>query len=79
MTIDKEDTDKWLKFLDPDNLKDQLIFSALYIATFESFKDFIVDEVKFFSIQVLQMENLHFLRSIRQKFYQKIKPRIFYF
>lgn len=48
MTIDKENTDKWLKFLDPDNLKDKLIFSALYIATFESFKDYIVDEVKFF-------------------------------
>lgn len=48
MTIDKENTDKWLKFLDSDNLKDKLIFPALYIATFESFKDYIVDEVKFF-------------------------------
>jgi len=48
MTIDKENTEKWLKFLDPENLKDRLIFSAFYIATFESFKDYIVDEVKFF-------------------------------
>lgn len=48
MTIDKENTAKWLKFLDPNNLKDRLVFSALYIATFESFKDYVIDEVKFF-------------------------------
>ncbi|MGB4654195.1 MAG: hypothetical protein ACOXZ9_07785 [Bacteroidales bacterium] len=47
MTKDKENTDKWLNFLDPDNMKDKLIFSSLYIATFESFKDYVVDEVKF--------------------------------
>lgn len=45
---EKDSTEKWLKFLDPDNLKDRLIFSALFIAIFESFKDYIVDEVKFF-------------------------------
>lgn len=40
--------DKWIKFLDPENLKGNLMFSSLYIAAFESFKDYIVDEVKFF-------------------------------
>lgn len=43
-----ENIDKWLKFLEPENLKDNLIFSSLYIATFESFKDYVIDEVKFF-------------------------------
>ncbi len=43
-----ENINKWLKFLEPENLKDNLIFSSLYIATFESFKDYVIDEVKFF-------------------------------
>ena len=47
--MQKEDSiDKWIKFLDPENLKGNLMFSSLYIATFESFKDYIVHEVKFF-------------------------------
>ena len=44
----KENIDKWIKFLHPENLKDNLMFSSLYIATFESFKDYVIDEVKFF-------------------------------
>ncbi len=40
--------EKWLKFLDPENLKGNLMFSSLFIASFESFKDYVVDEVKFF-------------------------------
>ena len=48
MNVDKENIDKWLKFLDPENLKDNLMFSSLYIATFESFKDYVIEEVKFF-------------------------------
>lgn len=48
MTEEKSNTKKWINFLDPNNLKDKLIFSSLYIATFESFKDYIVEEVKFF-------------------------------
>ena len=48
MTEEKSNTKKWFNFLDPNNLKDKLIFSSLYIATFESFKDYIVEEVKFF-------------------------------
>lgn len=40
--------EKWLRFLDPENLKDNLIFSSLYIATYESFKDYVIEEVKFF-------------------------------
>ncbi|MCB8999344.1 MAG: hypothetical protein H6540_04650 [Bacteroidales bacterium] len=40
--------DKWLKFLDPENLKGNLIFSSLYIASFESFKDYVIREVKSF-------------------------------
>ncbi len=43
-----ENIDKWIKFLDPENLKGNLMFSSLYIAAFESFKDYIIDEVKFF-------------------------------
>lgn len=43
-----ENTEKWLKFLDPENLKDKLIFSSLYIATYESFKDYVIEEAKFF-------------------------------
>ncbi|WP_439474807.1 hypothetical protein [Algoriphagus formosus] len=48
MENDKEYRDKWLKFLDPENLKDNLIFSSLFIASFEAFKDHIVEEVKSF-------------------------------
>lgn len=42
------ENDKWLKFLDPQNLKENLIFSSLYIASFEAFKDYVVENVKFF-------------------------------
>jgi hypothetical protein len=45
---EKDNIDKWLKFLEPENLKENLMFSSLYIASFEAFKDYIIDEVKFF-------------------------------
>lgn len=48
MSKENNNTEKWLKFLEPENLKDNLIFSSLYIATYESFKDYITEEVKFF-------------------------------
>ena len=48
MKENKDNIDKWLKFLDPENLKGNLMFSSLYIASFEAFKDYVVDEVKFF-------------------------------
>ena len=48
MKEDKNNINKWLKFLDPENLKGNLMFSSLYIASFEAFKDYVVDEVKFF-------------------------------
>ncbi len=48
MTKEDDSIDKWLNFLEPENLKNSLIFSSLYIATFESFKDYIIEEVKFF-------------------------------
>ncbi len=48
MTENKDNIDAWLKFIDPENLKDNLIFSSLYIASFEAFRDYVVEEVKFF-------------------------------
>jgi hypothetical protein len=48
MKENKDNIDKWLKFLDPENLKGNLMFSSLYIASFEAFKDYVVNEVKFF-------------------------------
>lgn len=48
MPKENNNTEKWLRFLEPENLKDNLIFSSLYIATYESFIDYIVEEVKFF-------------------------------
>jgi len=45
---DKENIKKWIKFLDPENLKGNLIVCALYIASFEAFKDYVIEEVKFF-------------------------------
>lgn len=42
------DKEKWLRFLDPENLKDNLLFSSLYVAYFESFKEYVVETVKFF-------------------------------
>jgi hypothetical protein len=47
--MDNDDNiDNWIKFLDPENLKGNLMFSSLYIATFEAFKDYVIEEVKFF-------------------------------
>ena len=40
--------DKRIEFLHPENLKGDLISCALYIATFESFKDYVIEEIKFF-------------------------------
>ena len=40
--------DKWIDFLNPENLRGNLISSSLYIAVYESFQDYIVEEVKFF-------------------------------
>lgn len=48
MSKENNNTEKWLQFLEPGNLKDNLTFSSLYIATYESFKDYIIEEVKFF-------------------------------
>lgn len=48
MKTDNDNTDKWLNFLDPENLKGNLMFSSLFIASFEAFKDYVIDEVKFF-------------------------------
>lgn len=48
MKNNQENIDKWLKFLDPENLKGNLMFSSLFIASFEAFKDYVVEEVKFF-------------------------------
>jgi len=48
MNHQEDNIDNWLKFLNPENLKDNLMFSSLYIASFEAFKDYIVNEVKFF-------------------------------
>jgi hypothetical protein len=45
---DKNITEEWLNFLNPDSLKENLIFSSLYIATYESFKDYIIETVKSF-------------------------------
>ena len=46
-----ENFDKWLAFIKPENLKDNLICCSLYIAFFETTKAYIVDQVKdFYSI-----------------------------
>jgi len=44
----QDNFDKWVDALKPENLKGNLISCALYIATFESFTDYIVEELKFF-------------------------------
>ncbi|MBI2281861.1 MAG: hypothetical protein HYU68_14395 [Bacteroidetes bacterium] len=43
-----DNTDKWIKFLDPENLKGNLMSSSLYIASFELFKDYVVETVRSF-------------------------------
>lgn len=43
-----ENTKKWLEFLNPESLKSNLTLSSLYIASFESLKDYIVENVKSF-------------------------------
>lgn len=43
-----ENVDKWIRFLDPENLKGNLLATSLYIAFYESFKDSVVEQVKFF-------------------------------
>ena len=46
-----ENFEKWIAFLKPENLKDNLICCSLYIAFFETTKDYIVNQVRdFYSI-----------------------------
>ncbi len=45
---EKENIEKWIEFLEPNNLKENLLSASLFIAVFESFKDYVIDEVKFF-------------------------------
>lgn len=42
----EENVEKWLKFLDPENLKANLIAASLYISSFESLKSYLVEKVK---------------------------------
>lgn len=44
----KENLDKWIAFLKPETLKDNLTYTSLYIAIYESFRDYIVTEIKSF-------------------------------
>ena len=44
----KDNFDKWIDFLKPENLKGNLISCSLYISTYESFKDYVIEEMKFF-------------------------------
>jgi len=44
----KENFDKWIKFLNPENLKDNLTFCSLYIMFYETTKDYVIDQVKDF-------------------------------
>lgn len=44
----KPDLDKWAESLKPENLTGNLISCALYIASYESFTDNIVDQVRMF-------------------------------
>jgi hypothetical protein len=47
-----ENFEKWLNFLKPENLKDNLICCSIYIAFFETTKDYIVNQIKdFYSIE----------------------------
>jgi hypothetical protein len=48
MKENNDNINEWLKYLDPENLKGNLMFSALFVATYEALKDYIVDQVKFF-------------------------------
>ena len=46
-----ENFEKWIAFLKPENLKDNLICCSVYIAFFETTKDYIVNQVRdFYSI-----------------------------
>ncbi|MES2589276.1 MAG: hypothetical protein V4622_09860 [Bacteroidota bacterium] len=47
----EENFEKWINFLNPDNLKDNLIFCSLYISFYETTKDYVVSQLEsFFSI-----------------------------
>ncbi|MCZ4695529.1 hypothetical protein [Ancylomarina euxinus] len=46
--MDEDNFDKWINFLDPQNFKKNLTSISIYIAFFETFKDYVVDEVKSF-------------------------------
>jgi len=39
---------KWIDFLDPNKLKENLISISFFVASYESFKDYITEKVKFF-------------------------------
>jgi hypothetical protein len=57
--------DKWIEFLKPENLKGNLISCSLYIATYKSFKDYVIEEVNFFLIRGSREMNSYSVPDIR--------------
>jgi hypothetical protein len=58
MKKDKDTLQNWLKFLNPEELKANLLRSAMYILFYEILKNTIVDKVKgFYSIDYCFDEN----------------------
>lgn len=48
MNDQNEKLKTWSTILNPENLKGNLMFASLYVALFESFKDSIIDKIRFF-------------------------------
>lgn len=71
-----EHFDKWISFLKPENLKGNLISCALYIATFESFKDYVTEEVKFFFHTGFGPEGDRFSENYKKKVLAKNKSPV---
>lgn len=69
----KNNLDKWIEFLKPENLKGNLISCSLYIATFESFKDYIIEEVKFFFNTGFREDEFKFSSDYKTKVLNKNK------
>ncbi len=45
---ENQNLENWMRFLNPENLRGNLMLSSLYIAFFESFKDYFVSSVRGF-------------------------------
>lgn len=73
----KNEFDRWIEFLKPENLKGNLIACSLYIANYESFQDYIIEQVKFFYCSGFDQKGYIFSKDYENKVLSKDKNELY--